>query len=262
MDKVLQPTNQIAWLRTQGGVLLFAEMKKKSTEDFFGTNFAKNPVVQLINGINIEFGVERFRHLRNTINTNYALSDWERNLIKVCAKRHSEKKSFEFEKSSANRTLQIGRPLILGNDAILPNDAEIKTIQIPEAINAAHKTAKFLESSQMERRLFNRDRNVVAILLDKDGRLLMAARNTNHNNQVLHAEVNLLLAYSSQFKNKIPKGASLVCSLKPCRMCASLFLDLCQDPETVRVYAAEDDLGRFGRHKLLGDLLTIGLPSE
>jgi len=260
MDKILLPTNQIAWLRTQGGVLLFAETK--SAEDVFAINFAKNPVVQLINGINIEFGVERFRHLRNTINTNYALFEWEKNLIKVCAKRHSEKAAFELDKSSANRIIQIGRPLTRGTDAILLNEADAKTTQISEALNLAFESAKKMESSQMDRHRFNRDRHVVAILLDNDGRVLVASRNTNHNNQVLHAEVNLLLAYLSQHQNKIPKGASLVCSLKPCRMCASLFLDLCEDPSTVRVYAAEDDLGRFGRHKLLGSLLTIGLTSE
>jgi cytidine deaminase len=260
MDKILLPPTQLAWLRTQGGALLFAETK--SAEDVFAINFAKNPVVQLINGINIEFGVERFRHLRNTINTNYPLFEWEKNLIKVCAKRHSDKTSFELDKSSANRILQIGRPLTLGDEAIILNDAKTKTTQIAEALKLAYEAAKKMESSQIDRHRFNRDRHVVAILLDQDGRLLMAARNTNHNNQVLHAEVNLLLAYSSQFQNKIPKGASLVCSLKPCRMCASLFLDLCQDPATVRVFAAEDDLGRFGRHKLLGSLLTIGFTSE
>jgi tRNA(Arg) A34 adenosine deaminase TadA len=126
----------------------------------------------------------------------------------------------------------------------------------------ACQTAKSLESSQGDRSRVNRDRPVAAILLDDTGRLLMAARNTNHSNQMMHAEVNMLVNYANEYQTKIPKGAALVCSLKPCRMCASLLVSLCEDPLTIKVYAAEDDRGCFGRHKILDNLLTIGITSE
>jgi tRNA(Arg) A34 adenosine deaminase TadA len=257
-----EATTRCAWLHSPGGVIVYAESIGKNDADLEVINFFENPVVQLINGINCEFGVERFRYLRNTIITDYELSEWERNIIKVCAKRYVEKQSFENDKSKAKRLIQIGRPIKAIHEARLLGDYEKLFLGITEALHMAYQTSKSLELSQGARRRVNRDRHVAAILLDNDGRLVMAARNTNHSNQIMHAEVNLLVNYAIEYQTKIPKGAALVCSLKPCRMCASLLLSLCEDPLTMKVYAAEDDRGCFGRHKILGNLLTIGLTNE
>lgn len=251
-----------AWLHSPGGIIILAEPIGTSDANLELINFFETPVVQLINGINCEFGVERFRHLRNTILTNYELSEWEKNLIKVCAKRYDEKQSFESDRSKAKRLIQIGRSLTTTPEARFLRDSEKSFWGIAEALDMASQTSKSLESSQATMRRVNRDRHVAAILLDNNGRLLMAAKNTNHSNQMMHAEVNLLVNYAIEYRTKIPKGAVLVCSLKPCRMCASLLLSLCEDPLTIKVYAAEDDRGCFGRHKILGNLLTIGLTNE
>jgi tRNA(Arg) A34 adenosine deaminase TadA len=251
-----------AWLHSPGGVIIYAESISTSDADMDTINFFDTPVVQLINGINLEFGVERFRHLRNTILTNYELSEWEKNLIKVCAKRYDEKQSFESDRFKAKRLIQIGRPITANHNARLLRDLEKSYLGITEALHMACQTAKSLESSQGDRSRVNRDRPVAAILLDDTGRLLMAARNTNHSNQMMHAEVNMLVNYANEYQTKISKGAALVCSLKPCRMCASLLVSLCEDPSTIKVYAAEDDRGCFGRHKILDNLLTIGITSE
>ena len=251
-----------AWLHSPGGVIIFAESIGASNANMEVMNFFETPVVQLINGVNLEFSVERFRHLRNAIITNYELSEWEKNLIKVCAKRYDEKQSFESDRTKAKRLIQIGRPITANQEARLLGDSGKLFLGITEALHLACQASKSLESSQGGQRRVNRDRNVAAVLLDHNGRLLMAARNTNNLNQMMHAEVNLLVNYTMQYQTKIPKGAVLVCSLKPCRMCASLLLSLCEDPLTIKVYAAEDDRGCFGRHKLLGNLLTIGLTSE
>lgn len=262
MEEKSKRQKHVAWLQAAGDVILFAESSPSADDESHLEYFTNNAVAQLIHGINIEFGVERFRYLRKSIMTNYELTDWEKNLIKVCAKRYCELKLFEQETSFAKTTVKIGRQIKPGQNALLMNGPGKKTLRINDALKLAKKTAQHLELCAQARPRFSRDRAVVALLLDANGRPLMAARNTNHESQMLHAEVNLFLSFLANYSTKVPKGYSLVSSLKPCRMCASLFLSICEDPGTVKVFSCEDDGGRFGRHHLLGGILTIGLVNE
>jgi tRNA(Arg) A34 adenosine deaminase TadA len=91
----------------------------------------------------------------------------------------------------------------------------------------------------------------VALLVDKDGHVIAANVNTNAGSQMRHAEVNLLLAMASRGINRIPAGATIYTSLKPCRMCASLILSVQEDCSPLRVVTLADDEGRHGKHRML-----------
>ena len=158
----------------------------------------------------------------------------------------------------AKRTINIGTPLSPDSKSIILREHFGRIFSadqaLREAVLAKEKLALYEDFSLPK---FRRDRLVVAMLLDKTGVLLGAARNTNAENQAHHAEINLFLYLKSQRMASIPKGSTMISTLKPCRMCASLLIQLCDDPKSIRVYSAEDDAGRFGRHQLLNEVLQF-----
>lgn len=257
MSRTFEISKRNAWLNAPGDVLLYAEEKISASDLHARPSINDDPVMQLINGINIEFGSERFRYLRHPIMTNYTLDDWQKHLIKVCAKRYFENECFETAAFASNRSIQIGRSLTPPDESNILKQTIGTKLTRPEALNLVAQTSMLLKAQELEINRFNQDRKVVAILLNDQGTVLGATRNTNHCNQLLHAEINLLANFKNQIIPQIPSGSCLVCSLKPCRMCASIFLYLCEDPASTQVIAIEDDTGRFGRHSMLRDLLTI-----
>jgi tRNA(Arg) A34 adenosine deaminase TadA len=69
--------------------------------------------------------------------------------------------------------------------------------------------------------LRHRDRPVAAALLDGDGRVAWAARNTGGRDRSRHAELNLIQSWAGP----LPAGARVLVGLQPCRMCAGLLAE-------------------------------------
>lgn len=99
--------------------------------------------------------------------------------------------------------------------------------------------------------LHARDRRVGAALVGPDGELLAASANTNGANRTLHAELNALLGLWLGARARLPRGARLYATLRPCKMCAGLLWELSEEPGTVAVYFAEDDPGTGARNTVL-----------
>jgi tRNA(Arg) A34 adenosine deaminase TadA len=93
--------------------------------------------------------------------------------------------------------------------------------------------------------LATRDRPLLAALVDADGAVLMAARNTAGTNRTRHAEVNLVAAWAAQTGGPLPPGARVVCTLRPCRMCAAMLLH--GHAGGLDVVFLHDDPGRLAR---------------
>lgn len=98
--------------------------------------------------------------------------------------------------------------------------------------------------------LHARDRVVVALLLDRDGRPLAAARNTNSTVRTRHAELNVIQNFVAR-AGELPRGFRLVASLKPCRMCAGLVWECAQPHRDFRVFYRDFDPGPMARETLL-----------
>ncbi len=99
-------------------------------------------------------------------------------------------------------------------------------------------------------RLATRARPVVALLLDADGTVLDAARNTHGTHRLHHAEVNLVQRWRASHGPTFPPGSRVLVSLQCCRMCAALLVDAAP-PDGLVVGYLEPEPGRFGRHTAL-----------
>lgn len=244
-----------AWISAEGGLFLYACGSERQEAPFH------TAVTRLIYGITTEFGEERLRFLRKRIYTDYPLSLFEKNLIKVCAKRSSESDCFASDKASARNVIDIGYDFIPDAESMRCADQRDKRLTPTEARNLALQLASAEMANHSDLKPHLSPRAVGAVLCDNNGRLLGAAVNTNAQCQMRHAEVNLFLNLWAEGQTKIPQGAILYTSLKPCRMCASLILSLIQvDGETahsIKIIASQDDRGPMGRHHLLDGILKI-----
>ncbi|MEY4630592.1 MAG: hypothetical protein RIQ81_712 [Pseudomonadota bacterium] len=241
------PSSTVAWLQGAGGLILQA---RPGTADFPWNS----AITRLITGINAEFGEERYRLLRQKIHATGSISEWDRNLVKVCAKRVAND---PYPMPAGNRVIDIGRDLEpdpLSDRTERWRSSLQNSNQILEWLNML--VADEMKVSQESRR-HQSHRPVAAALVDEEGRLLAANVNTNAGMQMRHAEVNLLLALTVRGISRIPEGATLYVSLKPCRMCASLINALNGSGQAVRVVALQDDPGTHGRHALLPGLQIL-----
>ncbi len=109
-------------------------------------------------------------------------------------------------------------------------------------------------------------RKVSALLIDKDSRVLEWAWNTNSLIKTRHAEWNLCDGLLSEGEkpggshslSKIPVGAKLWVSLKPCRMCAARIWSMAENPSKIEVIFLENDPGPLAQ----GTLLDVNSPAR
>ena len=245
-----------AWLLAEGGLLITAT----------GTASFQHPwtsaVTRLIAGVNATFGEERYRYLRRRIFCDGEISTWDRNLVKVCAKRITQcdnsTEDYAALVTSATRVVDVGMDLLADEDSercsqaigslspMTPRDAMILTAQLASSEQQKFSGAK----------LHKAPRSVACILLDPSGQILGANVNTNAGSQLRHAEVNLLLSLAKRGMTCIPDGATLFTSLKPCRMCAAALVPHVESG-SLHIIALNDDPGPHGRHQMLASSLQV-----
>lgn len=243
-----------AWLLAEGGLLITAT----------GTASFQHPwtsaVTRLIAGVNATFGEERYRYLRRRIFCDGEVSTWDRNLVKVCAKRITQcdnsTEDYAAQVTSATRVVDVGMDLLADKDSerciqslgtrITHRDAMILIAEITSSEQDKFSGAK----------LHQAPRRVACLLLDREGEILGANVNTNAGSQLRHAEVNLLLSLAERGMSSIPTGATLFTSLKPCRMCAAAIIPHVES-RALRIIALNDDPGPHGRHQMLANSLQV-----
>ena len=102
---------------------------------------------------------------------------------------------------------------------------------------------------------YERDRDVIALLVDREGRVLARARNTNATERTRHAEMNLVQGWWEHHRRPLPAGCTLWVTLKPCRMCAGAIWEAARNPHDatrdLRVRYLEDDPGPNARLTVL-----------
>lgn len=245
-----------AWIVAPGGLLLFA--RSDHSHDLNSpSQFTRTPLTKLVYGINQEFGVERFRYLRIPIETNYKLSNWERGVVKVCAKRCREFRDISEAFNISHRHLDIGRMLEAGFEQHRCENAIGTFENTNEALRRVLLVEKEMRISFNAEERFLRHRCVAVTIIDQNGKVLVTATNSNAKNQLLHAEVNAFAQLTRHNINELAPGSTIVTTLKPCIMCANLILEFTRNKKDVKVLAAQDDFGSFGRHNILGETLEI-----
>ncbi|RYZ67719.1 MAG: hypothetical protein EOP09_10575 [Proteobacteria bacterium] len=89
--------------------------------------------------------------------------------------------------------------------------------------------------------LHDYDRDIACLLLDASDNLLAFGLNSNSKNKTLHAEVNMVQRFFQETGRKIPAGAKIVTTRKPCRMCAGMIYEWSDAPNTLQILYGEDD---------------------
>src|SRR5690606_29891601 len=142
-------------------------------------------------------------------------------LVKSAAKRLSAPAPFS-ESGFEEVSLAAPRPL--------PDFFSVARERLPSlsgSIVDRLEAIRALSIAESER--WKSDRPVSAILEDGSGRTLAIAWNTNAVIRNRHAEWNLCESLRARGE-KIPAGATLFTSLKPCRMCAAKIWESAEDP--------------------------------
>ena len=248
-----------AWINTSEGLCIFASaINNGGSDEHTGTmDWINSPIARLIHGINVEFGAERLRLLRQRICADYDISPWDHSLIKVCAKRFCRSNKLDVDAAKARRVIDIGADLQFDPNSARLQDMTGKIFSHKEALELCVSLADEQKSMHSDMKLHLAPRNVGALILDRFGKLLAATVNTNASCQMRHAEVNLILNLRERGIHEIPDSAQIFVSLKPCRMCASLILSSGHNSSSFKIIAAADDIGRFGRHNFLSGILQI-----
>ncbi|MDR3606695.1 MAG: Bd3614 family nucleic acid deaminase [Oligoflexia bacterium] len=178
--------------------------------------------------------------LRERIYTNAPMNEALRGLVKVCAKR--------IDVDVPKDVLQTR----LSQDAIRIDPPPLPEIAEPGP-GSPMAQARWLAQSVARGKapLYASDRPIGAVLVSQQGELLAYGANTNARNRSCHAEMNLLRTLYARTGKPIPAGSTLYVTLKPCRMCAGMIWDFCEDARTIRVLYDENDPGPHAQRTAL-----------
>lgn len=196
-------------------------------------------------------GASRARSiLRERIHANYAAAISEREAVKVAAKRLDAPADRPPPAAHAGSThvreLPEAPPLPIFSVPELAPGAILDRAAVPAALE------RLKRETTRARERWTSDRPVSALLVDRDGRFLAGAWNTNAVIRTRHAERNLCDSLGALVpEGKIPAGATLYVSLKPCRMCAARIWETAADPASLTVIYLENDPGPLAQGTLL-----------
>ena len=238
----------------EGGLVITATGSPSSTLPW------TSGVTRLIAGVNATFGEERYRYLRRRIFCDGEISTWDRNLVKVCAKRITQcqdsRNNYEEHAASATRVVDVGMDLLADHDSERCTEALGSCISSRDAMMLTAQLASAEHQKFSRAKLHQAPRSVACLLVDSAGQILGANVNTNAGSQLRHAEINLLLSLAARGMPSIPTGATLFTSLKPCRMCAAAIAPHVTST-ALRIIALNDDPGPHGRHQMLASSLQL-----
>jgi tRNA(Arg) A34 adenosine deaminase TadA len=100
------------------------------------------------------------------------------------------------------------------------------------------------------------DRPISAVLLSPEGRLTSWTHNRSSENPTHHAELSLLLDWARTHSAPLPQGSALLCSLKPCKMCAAAIVQAASG-QNLKVYYFLDDPGPLAQNTALDGNLNF-----
>jgi len=124
-----------------------------------------------------------------------------------------------------------------------------------EPILSAESAYKLLARLQSEipkqKALHDQPREVAALLVGPAGELISTAVNESVLNKTLHAEINLVQNFLWTEKIKIPPYYKIYVSHKPCKMCAAMIYESCENPSLNEVIYFQNVEGRHSVNTVL-----------
>lgn len=222
-------------------------------------------VVKLLQGLFDQFVDHTFFILRQRIYTTAPLTEMCRGMIKVVAKRvtgpiqamdHKEVLELKFvEIGESDQVMTRVNLLSAENQAPVSEVATWMSLQKPlnpkDYLRLAGELACRVPRGEV---LHDYNRDIAAILVDAQGEILSYGINSNSKNKTLHAEVNLLQRFYRESQKRIPPGAVLYSTHKPCKMCAGMIYHWCEDLQHFKVYYSVEESGVLSRQTVLDRL--------
>ncbi len=222
-------------------------------------------VVKLLQGVFDQFIDHSFFILRQRIYTTAPLTEMCRGMIKVVAKRASElilpepgdiQEQLEFKELGT-----LNEPLVKIQHLSEENKLSVLEVQKRIDVLQPRQTQDFLRAARdlaanVPRGdiLHDHDRDIAALLISSEGKVLSYGVNSNSKNKTLHAEVNLLQRLYSEFQIKIPVGATFYSTHKPCKMCAGMIYQWSEKAEAVKVFYSVEEKGTLSCNTVLDRL--------
>lgn len=259
-----QPQMGVAFVEA-AGVVYYAYFPKEAEAP-------SSAVVKLLQGLFDEFIDHSFFILRNRIFFTGTATEMCKGMVKVVGKRMSDQ----------IRAIDHGMSLDIVLKPIAPlQELVVESVyQSPENRQALAEVQSFLHTqagsddqnsldylhgalrlaAQVPRGevLHDFNRNVAAVLVSRAGEVLGYGLNSNAKNKTLHAEVNLLQKLYQEGQGKIPPGATLYVTHKPCKMCSGMIYHWSSDPHSLRVIYAFQERGSLSRQTIL-DRLNLNI---
>lgn len=254
--KLQKPDFDLAWVESQGKIFYSLYPKMKAAPS--------SAIVKLLQGLFDEYVDHSFFILRKRLFTTATASEMCKGMIKVVAKRVNENiQAQDHGMIISEEPVEIG----LSQDFLiatkfLNNENSHPTIEVAEWLEKNNPLDRedymelVLNMSTLVPRgdvLHDYDRDIAAILVDAEGKLLSYGVNSNSKNKTLHAEVNLIQRYFKETGRKIPLGAVLYSTHKPCKMCAGMIYHWSENPDALQVYYNIDEQGGLSKTTILDE---------
>jgi tRNA(Arg) A34 adenosine deaminase TadA len=236
------PDFQYAWVVHQNR-LYFARCPK----DISGPTCATTKLIQFLFD---EFVDQSFFILRNRIFTTEKLTSMSEGMVQLAAKRATGNiQPRDHVMEVPKEMLEMGSKDQHFFKSRFDHQISWKA---PDWVHDAIEAQYYLQDlvSQIPRGevLHDFNRPIAVLICSPNGKLLSWAVNNNSKNKTLHAEVASILKYFETFGQKLPKQAHIYVSMKPCRMCAGMMVEMAEDPDSIRVIYFQDDPGPLAQN--------------
>ena len=228
-------------------------------ETVYFSRFPKNlsgpssPTVKLIQFLFDQFVDHSFFILRNRIFSTAALSKMCEGMVQLAAKRatggvvprdHGMKLGLQWKEIGSSQDHFLKSQHLENIDWKSP-------AYVFDALEAHYFLDNLLAKIPQGEIRHDFNRPIATLICDRNGKLLSWSANNNSKNKTLHAEILAVQKYFETYSAKLPVGAKIYVSLKPCRMCAGMIAQMAEDPEFLEVIYFKDDPGPLAQNTAL-----------
>jgi tRNA(Arg) A34 adenosine deaminase TadA len=238
--KLYKKDMQLAFVQHQGKVYYSYHMLKLQEPS--------SAVVNLLQGLFERFVDHSFFILRNRIYTTAVATEMCLGMVKVVAKRISD------NIIPHDLSLELTDEFIEIEKFLRVQDQNISEPILFAASTLIEKAWQYAELTPRGEVLHEYDRKIAALLVDKNGEILAKSLNSNSKNKTLHAEINLVQNYFLKTGQKIPIGAKIYSTHKPCKMCAGMIYQWSVERKMPFVFYDIEETGSLSSSTILDRL--------
>lgn len=213
-------------------------------------------IVKLVQSVFDRYRDQSFFLLRQKIRTTAPVTDLDRGVLQLAAKRAETVTAAEEFSGTPVSSLDFEE---MTDPRAELFESSLEQLALPEPPNHPLSEREIVMRLETLKALVPRgeilhdhNRPVAVLLVDRDGHVLEESVHGGFLNKTLHAELRLVQKYFRRHRSGFPSGSRVYVSLKPCRMCAAMLMKMGENVgEDFRVVFVEKDPGRLAQATLL-----------